>query len=251
MPVERLPLLAHRLPQPFADDRAVHVVVVNPALVARVVGGVDVDALHLPGVIRKERLERDKIVALHDQIAVARFTAGEVGYVLEQAKGDFLVVAHHCLFPDPVQCRHGEIDFPSVGLFGTNPFGAGWVHGSSGSDRPSSRGSGRFRRGHQAKPQSIASGTVPQAGYEVVCEQNVLTGQRLERWHGTAAGGSGSLFRHVGDVVQQCADDLMGNFAALRQGLRRFDDRLLVRRNEQDIPFRLLHLHSQVPQTLY
>ena len=83
-------------------DRAVHVVVVDPALVAGVVRRVDIDALYLPGIIRKQCLERNKVIALNDQITVPRFATGAVRHVLEQAKGDFQVVVHHRLFSDPV-----------------------------------------------------------------------------------------------------------------------------------------------------
>ena len=48
----------------------------DPAFVARVVRRVDVDALHLPGVVRKQRLERNEVVALDDEVAVARLPAG-------------------------------------------------------------------------------------------------------------------------------------------------------------------------------
>ena len=56
-----------------------------------------------PGVVRQQRLERDKVVALHNEIAVARFTASEFGHILEQMKGNLLVMVHHRLFPNPVQ----------------------------------------------------------------------------------------------------------------------------------------------------
>ena len=50
------------------------------------------------GVVRQQRLERDEVIVLHDEIPVARFTAGEFGHVLEQMKGNLLVMIHHRLF---------------------------------------------------------------------------------------------------------------------------------------------------------
>jgi hypothetical protein len=50
VPVQRFAFLADHLAQPAANLWAVHVVVVDPALIAGVVRRVDVDALHLPGI---------------------------------------------------------------------------------------------------------------------------------------------------------------------------------------------------------
>ena len=58
---------SHGLAQPVADFWAVDRVVVDPIFVPRVVGRVDVDALHLPGVIRQKCLERQQVVALHQE----------------------------------------------------------------------------------------------------------------------------------------------------------------------------------------
>ena len=90
------------------DDPAVDVVVVGSALVAGVVRRVDVDALDLAGVIGQQRLERDQVVALDDEVAGARVAAGEFRHVFQQMKGHFQVVVHHRLFPDPVQRRHNQ-----------------------------------------------------------------------------------------------------------------------------------------------
>ena len=55
--------------EPFADDGAVDVIVVSPALVPSVVRRVNVDAFDLAGVVGQQRLERDEVVALHDEVA--------------------------------------------------------------------------------------------------------------------------------------------------------------------------------------
>ncbi|MGD0814260.1 MAG: hypothetical protein ABSA83_11700 [Verrucomicrobiota bacterium] len=92
--------------QPFADQRAVDVVVVNPAFVAGVVRWVNVDALDLPGVVRQQRFERDQIIAQHDEIAAAGIARRQFRHVLKQMKRDLVVMVHHGLFSNPVQCRH-------------------------------------------------------------------------------------------------------------------------------------------------
>lgn len=76
--------IAYHFAQLLADKRAVHVVVVSPSLVAGVVWRINIDALHLSGVIWQQRLERDKVVTLHNQIALTRIAAGKFGYILEQ-----------------------------------------------------------------------------------------------------------------------------------------------------------------------
>ena len=70
---------AHFLAQPVAQQRAVGVVIVGPALVAGVVGRVDVDALDLPAIERQERLERQQVIAFDEQVA-ARFLGLEVQF---------------------------------------------------------------------------------------------------------------------------------------------------------------------------
>ena len=60
VPGQVLALPAHDLPQPLADFRVVYIVIVDPALVSRVVGRVDIDALHpslVPGQQSFEHLQ--------------------------------------------------------------------------------------------------------------------------------------------------------------------------------------------------
>ena len=98
--------LAYSFAKPVADEWAVDVVVVNPAFVAGVVRWVNVDALDLTGVLRQQPLEPNQIVALHDEIAAAVIAAGQFRHVLEQTKRNLVVMIHHLVFPNPVQCRH-------------------------------------------------------------------------------------------------------------------------------------------------
>ena len=56
--------------QPLAHQRAVDVVVVRPALVARIVRRVNVDAVDAPGVAGEKRLQRMQVVAVDNEAAV-------------------------------------------------------------------------------------------------------------------------------------------------------------------------------------
>ena len=61
-------LLADGMAEPAKDFRGIDVVVIDPALVAGIVGRIDADAFHLAGVARQKGLEGMEVVALHDQI---------------------------------------------------------------------------------------------------------------------------------------------------------------------------------------
>ena len=102
MPRKILRLLADDGAEPAVDFRGVHLVVVNPALVAGVVGRIDVDAFHLARVFRQQRLEGVEIVPLHDEVSRFRAAVGELRIWLQQAKRHLLVVSDHRVFPDPV-----------------------------------------------------------------------------------------------------------------------------------------------------
>lgn len=65
-------LFADGLADPFLELGLGQVVVVDPLLVAGVVGRVDIDALDLAGVGREQGFERQQVVPLDDQIAVQR-----------------------------------------------------------------------------------------------------------------------------------------------------------------------------------
>ena len=104
--VERFSFFADSLSEPFSNHWAVDVVVIDPTLIAGVVRRIDVDALDLPRVVGKERFERDEVISLHDEIPVARLAAGEIWHVFEQVKRHLVVMIHHCLFPNPIQCWH-------------------------------------------------------------------------------------------------------------------------------------------------
>ncbi len=56
--------------QPLLMHGAVDVIVVAPVLIAGVVGRVDVDALHPTGEGGQQRLKRQQVVAVDDQVIV-------------------------------------------------------------------------------------------------------------------------------------------------------------------------------------
>ena len=72
-----LALLTHGVTNPFLELRLCEVVVVNPALVAGVVGRVNVDALDFACVRRQQAFQRNQIVTLDDEISVERGFSGE------------------------------------------------------------------------------------------------------------------------------------------------------------------------------
>lgn len=72
MTAQILALLAYDLAQPLLDFRVVHVVVVNPLFVARVVRRIDIDALHTTFVLGQQRFQRLQIVAVYDFVAALR-----------------------------------------------------------------------------------------------------------------------------------------------------------------------------------
>ena len=72
-------IAVHHPAQPVPHEGRIHVVVVRPALVARVVGRIDVDALYLSVIGRQQRLQRGQVIAVDDQVVVeARLLAQPV-----------------------------------------------------------------------------------------------------------------------------------------------------------------------------
>ena len=113
MSVEGFAFFANSLSEPLANFGAVDVVVVDPVFVARVVRRVDGDAFHLAGVVGQERFESEQVVGLEDKVSGAGVAARQGGHILEQVERDFVVVAHHRIFPDPIQRGHKCAVFPT------------------------------------------------------------------------------------------------------------------------------------------
>ena len=63
-----LALFAHHFSQPFLDVGVADIIVVAPALVAGVVGRVDIDALHLALILRQQGFQCFKIIAVDDHV---------------------------------------------------------------------------------------------------------------------------------------------------------------------------------------
>src|SRR2546430_16121797 len=64
-----LPLFADRLADPLFELRLREIVVIDPALVARVVWRIDINALNPSGMGRKKGLQSDEIIAFNNEIA--------------------------------------------------------------------------------------------------------------------------------------------------------------------------------------
>ena len=94
--------------EPLSDSGCVHVVVVSPAFVAGVVGRVDVDALHLSAIARKQGAESLQVIAFDDEIfrRIAPRGQGKLWLFAEQAHGNVVVVAHNVGFTDKIKDRH-------------------------------------------------------------------------------------------------------------------------------------------------
>lgn len=107
-----LALLAHDLAQPLLDFRVVHVVVVNPLFVARVVRRIDIDALDSPLVFGQQRFQRLQIVAVYDLVAalrlrpVVRVFRPEPILVLQHPIRHIAMMIDNLIFSYPSQYRH-------------------------------------------------------------------------------------------------------------------------------------------------
>ena len=73
MPLQVFAVHRAVLLQPLLHERAVRVVVIDPPLVARVVGRIDVDALYAPRVPRQQGFQGMEVVPVDDEVAIADF----------------------------------------------------------------------------------------------------------------------------------------------------------------------------------
>ena len=110
---EVLALFAHHFAQPLLDFRVVHIVVVHPALVAGVIGRIDVDALHPALIPGQQSLQRVQIIPVDDHV----FAAVILGMLailvktilpVKHPERHFLMVVDDLLFSNPLQCWHGS-----------------------------------------------------------------------------------------------------------------------------------------------
>ena len=63
-------LFADYLSEPLTDAGIIHVVVVDPPLIAGVVGRIDVDKPDAAFILRQQGFQRFQVVAVNDHIAV-------------------------------------------------------------------------------------------------------------------------------------------------------------------------------------
>ena len=99
-------LLADSRAKPGPDFRRVDIVVIDPGLIARVVGRVNIDALHLACIIGQQRLQGFEIVALNQQVARVRIANALALVAMDQPIGHLAMMVHHRLFADPIECGH-------------------------------------------------------------------------------------------------------------------------------------------------
>ena len=108
VPLQILPVHLPVALQPLPHQWTVHLVIVGPALVAGVVGRVDIDAFHPSGVARYQRLQRLQIVAVDDQIAVRALRLHRPLRIRDQrAVGHGQMVCVDMLLALEIQNRHG------------------------------------------------------------------------------------------------------------------------------------------------
>lgn len=99
-----LALFADNLAQPLFDLRVVDVIVINPALVAGVVGRIDIDALDTPLIPGQQRFQGFQIIAPNDHVfAAVVFVVLSVFIkavlALQHPKRHVLMVIDHLAFP--------------------------------------------------------------------------------------------------------------------------------------------------------
>jgi hypothetical protein len=82
------PLPFHNdLAEPLLNHGIVDVVVVDPAFVTVLYGGVDADDLHLPSILGEVGFEGLQVVAVYDEVIFRRFGIAEGIFGLEGADG--------------------------------------------------------------------------------------------------------------------------------------------------------------------
>jgi hypothetical protein len=94
--------------EPLLDGGRVYVVVVCPAFVAGVIGRVDVDALHLSAIARKQGAESLQVISFDDEI-FRRFAPrrqGKLRLFAEQAHGNVVMMIENVGFTDKIKDRH-------------------------------------------------------------------------------------------------------------------------------------------------
>ena len=92
--------------EPLFDFRRIHVIVVNPSFVASVVRRINVDTLDFARIVRQERFQRHKVIALNKHISRILVAVGQFRNFIQQVKRHLLIVIYHSFFANPVKRRH-------------------------------------------------------------------------------------------------------------------------------------------------
>ena len=111
-----LALFADNLAQPPLDLRVIDIIVINPALVAGVVGRIDVDALDAPLVPGQQCFQGFQIIAPDDHVFAAVILAVLPVFIkavlaLQHPERNFLMVTDHLALSNPFKCWHGYPPF--------------------------------------------------------------------------------------------------------------------------------------------
>ena len=97
---------ADNVAEPLLDFGRVHIIVVDPPFVACVVWRIYVDTLDFARIVRQERFQRHKIVALNKHISRILVATGQFRNFIQQVKRHLLIVIYHSFFANPVKRRH-------------------------------------------------------------------------------------------------------------------------------------------------
>ena len=104
MSAQVLALPAYDLAQPFLDSWIVHVVIVDPALVARIVRRINIDALDLSLIPGQQGLECFQIIPTDNHVFAC---LGVICILLLQYPvRDLQVVVDYFVFSNPFKCGH-------------------------------------------------------------------------------------------------------------------------------------------------
>ena len=119
MPGKVLSFSAHHFTQPLFDFRVVDIIVVDPALVARVVGRINVNALDAPLIPGQQCFQGLQIIAPDNHVfaAVIFFMLALLVIAvlaLQHPERHFLMVIDDFTFSDPFQCWHGVFLHKSI-----------------------------------------------------------------------------------------------------------------------------------------
>ena len=112
MACQVLALFADNLAQPLLDLRVIDIIVVDPALVAGVVGWINVNALDAPLIPGQQRFQGFQIIAPDNHVLAAVVLVVLPVFIkailaLQHPKRHVLMVIDHLALSNPFKCWHG------------------------------------------------------------------------------------------------------------------------------------------------